>query len=77
MVGVILNLALWFALHVAFGRLENVLIGPFKVLSPQLASLDWRIVVLSVLSAVLLLALRWNIILVLVICAVGGIVFSA
>jgi len=75
-VGVILNLALWFALHVSFGQLGYKLLGPVEILVPEWASLDWRIFVLSILSAIMLLMLRWNMILVLFICAMGGILFS-
>ena len=41
-VGVILNLSLWFALHVFFGKVELVHAGPLSLWTPELATLDWR-----------------------------------
>ena len=75
-VGVILNLALWFALNVAFTSLATVGFGPVSVLLPDWASLDWRVLSLTILSAILLLKLRWNMVLTLAVCALGGIVLS-
>ncbi len=75
-VGVILNLALWFALNVAFTDLHTVSLGPFQALVPEPTSLNRRILFLAIVSAVLLLMLRWNMVLVLGICAMGGILVS-
>ena len=41
-VGVILNLTLWFALHVLFARVEVVRAGPLRAYAPDLATLDWK-----------------------------------
>ncbi len=60
-VGVILNLAVWFALHVFFGKVVQEAVGPFRFWVPDPATLDWRIVVLALISAVLLLRLHWGI----------------
>jgi chromate transporter len=60
-VGVILNLAIWFALHVFFAKVTLNEIGPLKVWTPTFSSLDWRVVVLSALSGFLLLKQRWSI----------------
>ena len=60
-VGVILNLAIWFALHVFFGMVTLNEIGPLKVWTPTFSSLDWRVVALSALSALLLLKQHWSI----------------
>lgn len=76
-VGVILNLSIWFALHVFFAKLDSVSAGPFGFLMPDPASLDWRVVVLSILSGVLLLGLRWNILLVLTVSALSGVMLSS
>ena len=46
-VGVILNLAIWFALHVFFAKVTLIEIGPLKLWTPTLSSLDWRVVALS------------------------------
>ena len=60
-VGVILNLAVWFALHVFFAKVAVVQNGPLKLWVPELATLDWRVVVLAIISGVLLLRLHWGI----------------
>lgn len=59
--GVILNLAIWFALHVFFGRVTLVEAGPLKLWTPELASLDGRVVLLAALSGFLLLWRHWSI----------------
>ena len=60
-VGVILNLAIWFALHVFFAKVTLNEIGPLKLWMPTLSSLDWRVVALSALSGFLLLKRHWSI----------------
>jgi chromate transporter len=45
-VGVILNLALWFALHVLFGRIDEAWFGPLRLYVPDPASLDpWALLI--------------------------------
>lgn len=60
-VGVILNLAVWFALHVFFAKVAVVQNGPLKLWVPDVSTLDWRVVVLAIISGVLLLRLHWGI----------------
>ena len=60
-VGVILNLSIWFALHVFFDHVTNWSAGPISTFIPDLATLDWRVVVLTLVSAVLMFGLRWGI----------------
>jgi len=57
-VGVILNLTLWFALHVLFARVEEVRAGPLRAYVPELATLDWKAAALALLAAVLMLRLH-------------------
>lgn len=71
-VGVILNLAIWFALHVFFARVSLSHIGALQLWTPDLATLDWRVVLLAVASAYLLLLRHWNIVLVLAIAAAAS-----
>ncbi len=61
MVGVILNLAIWFALHVFFKQVTLIEAGPLKLWTPALASLDWRVWTISAISGVLLLKRDWSI----------------
>ncbi len=60
-VGVILNLSVWFALHVIFGRVAAVEHGPFRLWLPEIASFDIVAALLAVLAVVLLLWLRLGI----------------
>jgi chromate transporter len=60
-VGVILNLALWFALHVFFRQVELVEIGPLHLWTPEIATLDGWVVLLASLSGFLLLYRHWSI----------------
>ena len=71
-VGVILNLAVWFALHVFFADVEEKRIGIVHLWSPDFATLDWRVVVLAVLSGGLLLWRHWGIAQVLSVSALGA-----
>jgi chromate transporter len=52
--GVILNLALWFALHVLFGRVGEVRAGPFKIASPEWMTIYPAALALALVSAILL-----------------------
>ena len=68
-VGVILNLALWFALHVLFAKVTPISHGPLRLWTPELATFDWMAGGLSLLAAILLLWRHMGIITVLAICA--------
>jgi len=54
-VGVILNLAVWFALHVFFTSVAQHTVGPLRLWLPDLTTLDWRVVALAAISGWLLL----------------------
>ncbi len=57
-VGVILNLALWFALHVLFETLEAFEFGAVRILHPVIASIDLAALLLSGVAVILLVGLR-------------------
>ena len=57
-VGVILNLSLWFALHVLFGTVTKTEAGVMRIWVPDVATLNWQAIALMALSAVLLLRAR-------------------
>lgn len=75
-VGVILNLTLWFSLHVLFSELIDYQTGPATFLVPELKTLDYRVLALTVLSGYLLLGRHWNVVSVLAIAGMGGLVVS-
>jgi chromate transporter len=60
-VGVILNLSLWFALHVFFAKVEPLWRGPLRLWLPDVATLDLEAVALSALAALLLLRMKFGI----------------
>ena len=76
MVGVILNLSLWFALHVAFGSVAARDFGPLTLWWPDWATVDWRVIGLALAAAVLLLKLRWGVPTVLALAAAAGLALS-
>ena len=57
-VGVILNLTIWFALHVLFARVEEVRAGPLRWYAFDLATLDWKAAALALAAAILMLRLH-------------------
>ncbi|HMB48513.1 MAG TPA: chromate efflux transporter [Afifellaceae bacterium] len=71
-VGVILNLSIWFGLHVFFGEVTATVYGPIVLWQPDPGSIDWRVVALSLLCAVLLLKLHWGITRVLAVSSALG-----
>lgn len=75
-VGVILNLSIWFALHVFFSDVSMQQHGPLVLWWPQLESLDWRVILLSLICGVLLLRLHWGISRVLLLASAGGVLLS-
>jgi chromate transporter len=64
-VGVILNLSLWFALHVLFGTVSQTLIGPLSVPIPALDTFQPVAAGFTVLAAVLLLYFQFGMVRVL------------
>ena len=59
-VGVILNLSLWFALHVGFRSVGEVNFGPVHLPLPDPASADMLAIPMAVLASYLLLKLHWG-----------------
>lgn len=72
--GVILNLSLWFALHVFFARVTQQKSGPFNFWTPDITSFDWKPAMIAIVSGVFLLQLHWGIARVLAIAALLGLV---
>ncbi len=68
-VGVILNLSLWFALHVIFARVAETQVGPLRLELPVLTSVDAVAAALTGVAAVLLLIRHRSILTTLAVCA--------
>ena len=75
-VGVILNLSLWFALHVLFKDVNRVDSGAFHFWVPALGSIDWIVATLTVLCGIAALKYHWGIVKILMISALLGALLS-
>ena len=73
-VGVILNLTVWFGLHVLFRDVTAITIGPFAPQVPRLASVEPVPLVLAVVAAAMIFALHRGIITTLAVC--GGLALA-
>ena len=76
-VGVILNLSIWFSLHVLFAELPSRQIGPIKLLTPVWYSLDWRVLLIGAVSAIMLLWRHQSLMRTLGVAALMGLGFAA
>ena len=76
-VGVILNLSIWFSLHVLFAELSSHQSGPVKLLVPDWYSLDWRVLAVGIVSAAMLLWRRQSLMRTLGVAALMGLGFGA
>jgi chromate transporter len=73
-VGVIMNLAIWFALHVLFAKVDTTTLGPLHVTTPDPASLDPLALTLAAVATIALLRFKLPILGLLALSAVLGIV---
>jgi len=71
-VGVIMNLSIWFGLHVLFAAVTLEEYGFITLWRPEFASIDWRVALLSAICGLLLLRLHWGIGRVLVLSSLAG-----
>jgi chromate transporter len=77
-VGVVLNLAIWFTLHVLFARVEERDVGALKLQIPDLTSLDLPAALIAIAALIAMLRFHANMLLVLASSAlVGAAVFYA
>jgi chromate transporter len=75
-VGVILNLAVWFGLHVLFGAVRTVHAGPLRLFVPDLASIDFGALALALFALFALFRLKWDMLKTLALCsALGAAIF--
>jgi chromate transporter len=71
-VGVIANLAVYFATHTLFDDVTTWAWGPGRAELPELTSIDVPAVLVTLLAAVLLFRLRWSVLRALGVCALVG-----
>lgn len=75
-VGVIANLALFFALHTLFGETRHLVAGPLDAEYPVLTSVDWAALAITALGAALVFWRGWSVLRTLGACALAGIVLG-
>ncbi len=73
-VGVIANLAVYFALHTLFDRTRRVAWGPVRVEVPEPGTLVVPALVIALLAGALILRFGWSVLRTLGVCAVLGLV---
>ncbi len=71
-VGVILNLSIWFALHVLFTSVSRQQLGPVTLWRPDFATIEWLALVLFFFSCFLAFRLHWSIIKILALSSFLG-----
>jgi chromate transporter len=76
-VGVIANLALYFALHTLFARTQRHDWGPVTTTLPVAGSVVWSAVAITALACVLVFRARWGVLQTLGACALAGLAWQA
>lgn len=74
-VGVVLNLAVWFALHVIFLRVDERHYGPLRFYVPQWSTFELAAFLLASAAGYLLLRRKWSVFSVLGFAALAGTVY--
>lgn len=72
-VGVVLNLAVWFVLHYWFTKIRP---GPLGLRLPDPASLDWRALLLSLAALIAGFRFKLGVLALLTACAFAGLLLS-
>ena len=75
-VGVIFNLALWFALHVIFDEVGRIEASIISMAWPVWGTLNWSALALTVLAAISLFFLHWGVLRTLALSACAGLLLQ-
>ncbi|WP_395693717.1 chromate efflux transporter [Nocardioides sp.] len=75
-VGVIANLALYFAVHTLFAEAERIGGDHLGLLVPVWSSFQWQPAVLAALGATLVFGLRWPVLRTLGVCGLAGLIVA-
>ncbi len=75
-VGVIANLALYFAVHTLFAETRAINTGPLDLVVPVWGSYVWESFALTALACGLVFGLRWSVLRTLGVCAVAGVLIG-
>jgi chromate transporter len=73
-VGVIANLAFYFAIHTLFRQTNTITNGPLQLTVPEVSSARLVSLAISVVAAVLTFRLKWSVLRVLAGCAAIGLI---
>jgi chromate transporter len=76
-VGVVLNLAVWFSIHTLFGQVEPLRWHALRVEAPVLASWDWGATAIAVLACLMTFKWKHGMAATLATCALVGIALFA
>jgi chromate transporter len=76
-VGVILNLSLWFFLHVLFDDVAQQHLGWFKIWQPVFSSINWHVLMLVLLSSYILFVRKLSVIKLLAIVSSVGVLVGS
>lgn len=71
-VGVVLNLAVWFAIHTLFSQVQEFHLGPVRLFRPALASFDIRVAIIAALAMALTFYWKRGMVTTLAACVVAG-----
>lgn len=71
-VGVILNLGVWFSIHTLFGTVGELNFGALHLPLPDWATVDWGAVFITVVALFIYLKLHWDMLKTIGVCAMLG-----
>lgn len=74
-VGVVLNLAVWFALQTLFGVVDELEYGRLRLLIPQIQTLDWGALLIAIAAFVSLFRFKLSMLTTLALSAGAGIIY--
>jgi chromate transporter len=75
-VGVILNLGIWFSLHTLFGKVDEVLAGPLHLPLPVWNTVEWGAVFITLAALFFSFRLKWDMLRTIGVCIVLGLIFK-
>lgn len=74
-VGVVLNLAVWFSLNVLFGTVSEIIIGPLRLYVPDLGTIDWASLLIAVAAFIALFRYKVSMLVTLAGAAAAGLFY--
>jgi chromate transporter len=75
-VGVILNLGIWFSLHTLFGKVDEVQAGPLHLPLPVWNTVEWGAVFITLAALFFSFRLKWDMLRTIGVCIVLGLIFK-